>query len=89
VTVAAKESKRREIGFTLFFPLARLVVDGIKKGTGFLEYASPIPDLRWFPPFWILGMWGLFGGALRGASTWLQGKSVPAAAAGAQIGPPS
>lgn len=87
VTLVTKRDKPRELGFLLVVLLLGFMVDGVKKGTGFLVYASPLPDVRWFPPLWILGMWGLFGSAMRGSLSWLQGKFVLAAVAGAVFGP--
>ena len=85
--LSASPSRRREAMFILTAAVLGLVVDSLKKIGGLLTYASPIPDVWWLAPLWIVAMWALFSTTLNGALAWLQGRYLVAIVLGAVFGP--
>lgn len=85
--IPTSEKPREELKFVLIVVAVGLVVDGAKKGSGLIDYASPVPNLDWLAPLWILGMWALFATAIKGALSWLQTRLALAALAGMVFGP--
>jgi hypothetical protein len=83
----ASPARRREGLFILMAAALGLVVDSVKKASGLMTYASPVPDVWWIAPLWIVAMWALFSTTLTGALAWLQGRYVAAAVLGAIFGP--
>lgn len=75
-----------EIGLLLICALTGLVFDSALLATGWVAY----PNGGWIPglaPYWIVAMWLLFGTTLSESLSWLQGRWVMAAIAGAVGGP--
>ncbi len=77
----------RELRYALAVGIFGSAVDGLKRGLGFIAYASPTPPVEWLAPVWIMAMWVLFATSLTGSLVWLQGRYVLAALAGAVFGP--
>ena len=78
---------RKEAGFIAAVCVLGFAVDGVMSGTGFLVYASPLTNLPWLAPVWIVGMWALFASAFNVSLAWLQGRPWLAFALGAVFGP--
>ncbi|MCA9743679.1 MAG: DUF2878 domain-containing protein [Deferribacteres bacterium] len=83
------KQRAQEMRFVLMVAALGLVADSLFKATGLLKYASPVPDVSWLAPIWIVAIWALFASSLNSSLRWLRGRGVLSLAFGAILGPMS
>jgi hypothetical protein len=87
VHLLSSSNRARELRFILTVGAIGMGVDSVKKASGLLTYASPLPPSEWLAPLWITAMWLLFATTLNSSLKWLQGRYWLAALMGAIFGP--
>ena len=77
--------RRREFRVALVSVLFGILFDSAFAATGLLVYAGSL--VSWLSPPWLVAMWVNFAITLRSSMSWLLGRPLLAAVAGAVFGP--